>query len=240
MMYAASARSFRGPRHLAAGRASVTRPVAEGANDARGLVGDVNAASRAAPGSVEAPDAVDPAVDAASWIAAIAACADRTAYARLFRVYAPKIKGHLVARGAAAGVADELTQEVMLTVWRKAAQFDPRRGTAAGWLYAMTRNRLLNHVRDARYPLPEPEPDDARASERPDEQLAAAEQRLRLARALAELPLEQRAALGGSYFRGQTLQEHAAEQQVPLGTVKTRVRLALGRLRAILAGGGEP
>jgi RNA polymerase sigma-70 factor (ECF subfamily) len=227
-------------RRLVGRHASVVRPVREGTDDARGLVEDVKAPPVAPPVQTAAEAAADAANDAAAWIVAIATRADRTAYACLFRAYAPKIKGHLVARGAAAGIADELTQEVMLTVWRKAAQFDASRGTAAGWLFAITRNRLVNHVRDARYPLPELEADDARAPERPDDQLAAAEQRQRLARALAALPPEQRAVLGSAYFRGQTLQEHAAEQQLPLGTVKTRVRLALGRLRAILAGGGEP
>lgn len=240
-------------RRLAWGRGSVSRPVRAGGKDARGLGNDGAAAPRATLDPAASRPVLPPPDDAASeaaaseaasseaasWIAAIAARADRSAYARLFRLYAPKIKGHLVARGAAGGVADELTQEVMLIVWRKAGQFDPSRGTASGWLYTITRNRLLNHVRGARYPLPEPEPEEARAAERPDAQLEAAEERRRLAGALAELPPEQRAVLGGAYFRGQTLQEHAAEQNVPLGTVKTRVRLALGKLRGILAGGDE-
>jgi RNA polymerase sigma-70 factor (ECF subfamily) len=182
---------------------------------------------------------VDDAADAALWLVAIAARADRAAFARLFRVYAPKVKGHLVARGAAVGVADELTQDVMLTVWRKAAQFDPGKGTVAAWLYTITRNRLFNHLRDARYPQPEPETDASAddAAARPDEQLAFAERRARLARALHQLPPEQHAVLRDAYWRGQTLKEHADEQHLPLGTVKTRVRLALTHLRTILGGG---
>jgi RNA polymerase sigma-70 factor (ECF subfamily) len=176
--------------------------------------------------------------DAAAWVAAIATGADRAAFARLFRLYGPKVKGQLLARGTTAGVADELTQDVMLTVWRKAAQFDPDKGTVSAWLYTITRNRLFNHLRDARYPQPEPE-DPADGAAPPDEQLASAEQRTRLARALDALPPEQHAVLRDAYWRGQTLQEHANEQRLPLGTVKTRVRLALGHLRAILTGGDE-
>ncbi|HEX4406005.1 MAG TPA: sigma-70 family RNA polymerase sigma factor, partial [Polyangia bacterium] len=122
-------------------------------------------------------------------------------------MYAPKVKGHLVARGAAVGVAEELTQDVMLTVWRKAAQFDPDKGTVAAWLYTITRNRLFNHLRDARYPQPELEVDasaDAAAA-RPDERLASAERGARLARALRQLPPEQHAVLRDAYWRGQTL-----------------------------------
>lgn len=191
----------------------------------------------------EGTDAGDvAAADAAAWLAAIAESGDRASFARLFRLYAPKVKGHLMARGAAAGAADELTQDVMLTVWRKAAQFDPSKGTVAGWLFAITRNRFINHLRDARYPQPEAEveaPAEADTSERPDEQLALAERRARLVRALASLAPEQHAVLQGAYWRGQTLQEHADEQRLPLGTVKTRVRLALGHLRALLAGGND-
>ena len=78
---------------------------------------------------------------------AVAVHADRDAFARLFTRYAPKVKAHLVARGAPAGVADELTQDVMLLVWRKAALFDARKGSLITWLYTISRNCLLNHVR---------------------------------------------------------------------------------------------
>jgi RNA polymerase sigma-70 factor (ECF subfamily) len=213
-------------------RASVSRAVRAGDEGADAANGD----ARRSAGDAASP--VDDAAEAATWLVAIAARADRVAFARLFGVYAPKVKGHLIARGAAVGVADELTQDVMLTVWRKAAQFDPSRGTAAAWLYTITRNRLFNHLRDARYPQPELEA-EASAEDlaaRPDEQLASAERRARLARALHELPPEQHAVLRDAYWRGQTLQEHADEQRLPLGTVKTRVRLALAHLRTILGG----
>jgi RNA polymerase sigma-70 factor, ECF subfamily len=235
MVHAVTNLRFDAVAPRARSRASVARAVREGANDARTL----------APAAVSPPAAgAEPeasASDVTSWIAAIAAHADRTAFGRLFRLYAPKVKGQLMARGAAAGVADELTQDVMLTVWRKAAQFDASKGTPAGWLYAITRNRLLNHVRDAGYPQPERELDEATVADAapgPDEELAWERQREHLARAIDSLPSEQAAVLRGAYWRGQTLQECADEQRLPLGTVKTRVRLALGRLRAIL--GGEP
>jgi RNA polymerase sigma-70 factor (ECF subfamily) len=217
-------------------RASVPRAVRAGDE---GADATKNAGDEAHRTVGEVVSSLDDAAEAVTWLVAIAARADRAAFARLFRVYAPKVKGHLVARGAAVGVADELTQDVMLTVWRKAAQFDPSKGTVAAWLYTITRNRLFNHLRDARYPQPELEADASAddAAARPDEQLAFAERRARLARALHQLPPEQHAVLRDAYWRGQTLQEHADEQHLPLGTVKTRVRLALAHLRAILGGG---
>lgn len=171
-------------------------------------------------------------------MAAIAARGDRAAFGLLFQRYAPKIKAHLVARGAATGAADELTQEVMLIVWRKAGLYDPSRGSIAAWLYTISRNFLFNQARADRrrrlestsemeFPEAEPPPTSEQA-------VLAVEQRRALAASLAALPPEQREVLEGAYWRGQTLQECADERQLPLGTVKTRVRLALARLRGLM------
>ncbi|HEY4393603.1 MAG TPA: sigma-70 family RNA polymerase sigma factor [Polyangia bacterium] len=179
-------------------------------------------------------------VDEAAWLEAIATRADRAAFAQLFRRYAPKIKAHLRARGAAGAAADELTQEVMLVVWRKARLYDPARGSVAAWLYTISRNSLVNQARTARRRPDEaaladafPEPDPPPTSE---QALMAAQLRQSLAGSLSELPPEQREILEGAYWRGQTLQECAVERQIPLGTVKTRVRLALERLRGLMNG----
>jgi len=172
-------------------------------------------------------------------MAAIAARGDRAAFAQLFRRYAPKIKAHLLARGAAAGAADELTQEVMLIVWRKAGLYDASRGSVAAWLYTISRNFLFHTTRAERrrkeesttaqsaFPEPGPPPTSEQA-------LLAAEEGRALTVSLAQLPAEQREILEGAYWRGQTLQACAEERQLPLGTVKTRVRLALERLRGLM------
>ena len=112
------------------------------------------AAGRSQPGSSRGLHAtvlraVDDRVEDEALMTAVAVRADREAFGRLFGRYAPKVKAHLVARGAPAGVADELTQEVMLIVWRKAALFDAGKGSLVTWLYTISRNCLLNHVRAA-------------------------------------------------------------------------------------------
>lgn len=166
---------------------------------------------------------------------AVAERADRQAFATVFRRYAPRVKAHLVARGAPSGVADELTQEAMLLVWRKAALFDAARGSLATWLFTISRNCLLNHVRRAGRPLPEDEL--VPAQELPpdtEEQLMGAQASRRVAASVERLPPEQRAILMGAYWKGQTLQECAEEAQIPVGTAKTRVRLALARLRELI------
>jgi RNA polymerase sigma-70 factor (ECF subfamily) len=170
-------------------------------------------------------------------MAAIAARGDRAAFAQLFRRYAPKVKAHLLARGAAAGAADELTQEVMLIVWRKAGLYDASRGSVAAWLYTISRNFLFHSSRGERRkaePAMEISLPEAAPPPTSEQALLAAEQGRALSASLAQLPPEQREILEGAYWRGQTLQECAEERQLPLGTVKTRVRLALERLRGLM------
>jgi RNA polymerase sigma-70 factor (ECF subfamily) len=180
---------------------------------------------------------VDDRVDDAALMVAIAGRADKAAFAQLFRRYAPKVKAHLVARGAVGGVADELTQEVMLLLWRKAALFDAGRGSLVTWLYTISRNRLLNHLRQAdRGDVALDGPDEAAPPPTTEQQLLAAERARAVTLSIERLPPEQREVLLGAYWNGQTLQECATEREIPLGTVKTRVRLALARLRELLTG----
>jgi RNA polymerase sigma-70 factor, ECF subfamily len=169
--------------------------------------------------------------DAAALVEAIAARRDRAAFSRLFELFAPRVKGQLMARGASAATADELTQEVMLSVWRKAAQFDRAKGLVSTWLFVIARNAFLSHHRRHRWPEPDALADATAAAPTPDALLLSAEGHHHLREALGALPTEQRQAIDGAYYRGRTLSELAEEQGLPLGTVKTRVRLALARLR---------
>lgn len=178
--------------------------------------------------------------EAEALLLAVAQRRDRVAYARFFGWYAPRVKGQLLAAGASAATADELVQEVMLRVWRKAEQFDPARGAVGTWLYAMTRNTWINHTR-GRHPgesiLEDAEVDEsmpARDDVDPEASARDAEWRTALRGALASLPAEQIDVLRGACFSGHSLREVADETKVPLGTVKTRVRLALERLRGML------
>ena len=166
---------------------------------------------------------------------------DRDAFGRLFRAYAPKVKGHLLAKGAPRAAADELVQEVFLSIWRKADQFDAQRGSAAAWIFTLARNAFIDRIR--RETRPEVDPQDplfvASGAEAlpPDSRMAAEEERHALRVALAALPPEQREVMQRAYFAGRSLSEIASEQSVPLGTIKTRARLALARLRQKLVGG---
>ncbi|MBE9607206.1 sigma-70 family RNA polymerase sigma factor [Acetobacteraceae bacterium H6797] len=165
-------------------------------------------------------------------IVAIAQRRDRQAFAALFRAYAPRLKAWLRRAGTDAAQAEEIAQEAMLTVWRKAELYDPARAQPAAWIFTIARNQRIDALRRSRLALPEPEEgDDAPLA---DAMLVAEEQALRLRAAMAALPPEQAEALRLAYFEEFTHSRLETALGVPLGTVKSRLRLALTRLRAAL------
>jgi RNA polymerase sigma-70 factor (ECF subfamily) len=183
----------------------------------------------------------DQGVDGNHLLGAIAATRDRTAFSQLFRHYAPRLKAHLVGRGVADQLAEEIVQEVMLSAWRRAELFDPLRGSASSWLFAMVRNALIDRVRRERRPEPAPAPEELEPSAAcPEHALLTQEGCRALQRALLRLPPEQATVLRDAYFRGQSMSEIARARNLPLGTVKTRTRLALDRLRGEMTSGEEP
>lgn len=136
------------------------------------------------------------------------------------------------------GEAEEVVQETFLQVWRQARRFDARRGGATTWIVTIARSRAIDRLRargaaDRAVASVRAEPVEATAPS-PVEAAEQAELRRKVADALAELPTEQRRALELAYFRGLSQAEIAAELGDPLGTVKTRVRLGLGKLAALL------
>jgi RNA polymerase sigma-70 factor, ECF subfamily len=174
--------------------------------------------------------------NAAGWIKAIAAGQDRAAFAALFEFYAPRIKTMLTRLGAAADSAEDVAQETLLTVWRKAAHYDPARASTSAWIFTIARNLRIDRLRGdqrakiyASYEVVEPE-----APERPDSALSALERDERVRLALAQLSAEQVRVVQLSFFEGRAHGDIATLLDLPLGTVKSRVRLAMARLRTLL------
>jgi RNA polymerase sigma-70 factor (ECF subfamily) len=169
-------------------------------------------------------------------IGRIASRADRAAFAELFRLFAPRLKSYLMRQGCDFAVAEDLMQETMVMVWRRAASFDATRASAATWLFTIARNKRIDSLRRQRRPaidLDDPAlvPDPAPSAEEP---VLANERGRRLAEALATLPAEQAALIRLAYFDDRAQSEIAAETRLPLGTVKSRLRLALVKLRRAL------
>jgi RNA polymerase sigma-70 factor (ECF subfamily) len=169
-------------------------------------------------------------------IGAVAARQDRRAFAALFEFYVPRIKTLLVRMGATAEVAEDIAQETLLTVWRKAAYYDPNRASASAWIYAIARNLRIDRLRrdqrsrlHALYELVE-----AEGPERPDELLDDVERDHRVRFALEQLSDEQLRVVQLAFFGGRAHGAIAALLDIPLGTVKSRLRLAMSRLREFL------
>ncbi len=168
------------------------------------------------------------------WVACMALirdAADEAAFARLFGHFAPRVKAFLMRSGADAALAEEVAQDVMATLWRKAHLFDPTRASVATWIFTIARNRRIDALRRARRPEPEdlpwgpePEPDQTEA-------LALQQESAALGRALATLPDKQRVLIEKAYFGDLSHSEIAEQTGLPLGTIKSRIRLALDRLR---------
>jgi RNA polymerase sigma-70 factor (ECF subfamily) len=160
---------------------------------------------------------------------------DRAAFAALFRHFAPRVKGFLMKSGASATLAEECAQDVMAVLWQKAHLFDPARASVATWVFTIARNRRIDALRRARRPEPEdlpwgpePEPDQAEVYE-------AQQETERLGAALASLPEKQRVLVERAFYGEMSHSELAAETGLPLGTIKSRIRLALDRLRQRLS-----
>lgn len=156
---------------------------------------------------------------------------DKDAFAALFRHFAPRIKGFLMKSGASASLAEECAQDVMATLWQKSHLFDPSRASAATWVYTIARNRRIDALRKSRRPEPEDLPWGPEAEPDQHDALELSQETDRLGEALALLPQKQRELIERAYFGDLSHSEIAAETGLPLGTIKSRIRLALERLR---------
>lgn len=171
-------------------------------------------------------------------IVAVARRQDREAFGRLFRFYAPRVKAYLRRLGAGDEVAEDLAQEVMIAVWHRAGQFDRAKASLSTWVYTIARNKRIDTIRRERRPEHEAiDPDrDGVEAPRGDRHTEAEQVRREVQRAIGELPEEQAQLLRIFYFEDKTHSVIADELGLPLGTVKSRLRLALGKLRATLGG----
>jgi RNA polymerase sigma-70 factor (ECF subfamily) len=161
---------------------------------------------------------------------------DADAVARLYDRHAPRLLGVAYRILGESGEAEEVVQEVFLHAWRAASSFDPFRGSVLAWLIVATRSRSIDRIRTRKSSISRDEtgrdPLAVLPAEGDVEEEAASRQWETICRAaIGELPAEQRHALELAFFEGLTHQEIAARTATPLGTVKTRIRLGLMKLR---------
>lgn len=217
---------------------SARRQVFEGGSPVRRRVGSLSVVARD-------PDhhPMPTSEELTSLLLAVAAQRDRPAFAALFKHFAPRLKAFLMRSGTPAELAEELAQETMVCVWRKAPSFDPDRARVSTWVFTIARNLRIDwHRRGQEDQTVSLEIDglgDSHAAmvdsdAPPDEQVHLAQREHRVRQALAHLPAEQLAVLQRSFYDGQAHAHIAEELGIPLGTVKSRIRLAVGQLRRLL------
>lgn len=173
--------------------------------------------------------------DEAALLGRIAA-GDRLAFQAFYELYAGKVLAYVRMLSRDSGAAEDVVQEVFLAVFRKAASYRPERGDVAGWLYTITRNKLVDLWR-RREPGSEVDPDFDLARLAEEQRGPSSEMKLSLRQVLAELSEDQRRAVELAYFGGLTYEETAERLNLPLGTLKSRIRAGLMKMRARLSNG---
>lgn len=164
----------------------------------------------------------------------IAQAGDQMAFAALFAHFAPRVKAYLIKSGSNPAMAEDCAQDVMATVWHKAGQFDPARASVATWVFSIARNRRIDILRKARRPEPEDLPWGPEDEPDTADVYALQQDHARLGAALKTLPAAQRELIEKAYFGDLSHTEIAGATGLPLGTIKSRIRLALDKLRQAL------
>ena len=158
---------------------------------------------------------------------------NKHAFAEIFQYYAPRVKSYMIKLGCVDEMGEELAQQTLLQVWRKAQLYDPKKAAASTWIFRIARNiridmlRKQKHFFDADFDLSsiEDDQDDAELT------INREQENQRLALALTELPIDQADIIRLSFYDGLSHSEIAKKLKIPLGTVKSRIRLAFARLR---------
>ncbi len=171
-------------------------------------------------------------------IGRIASFKDKTAFSELFKLVGPRIKGYLMKLGSSDVAAEDLLQEVMLTVWRKSETFDRSKAAVSTWLFTIARNKRIDMLRKEIRPQLDPldpmlSPNQEAAA---DDIYGSNQEAMKISKAIEQLPTDQAVLIKMTYYEDKSHSIIADELKMPLGTVKSRIRLASTRLRKLLEG----
>ena len=156
---------------------------------------------------------------------------DQSSFIALFRHFAPRVKTYLIRCGGTPDQAEDAMQEAMAAVWRKADLFDPSKASASTWIFRIARNKQLDAIRKLQRPEPEDLPWAGIEEFDPAEEVGLAQEQERLRKAVKSLPPKQLEMVERAFYGELSHSEIADLTSLPLGTIKSRIRLALQRLR---------
>lgn len=158
---------------------------------------------------------------------------DKNAFKALFDYFAPRLKSYLINLGLTGEKAEDVAQDVMITLWQKASQFNPEKAKVSTWIFRIARNRHIDLIRKQKYP--EVNADDHMgdmvAPEKTDQPLEGAQTANLIQRAMSKLKSDQQDVIKLSFFEELSHSEIAERLELPLGTVKSRIRTAFQTLR---------
>lgn len=163
----------------------------------------------------------------------VAQSRDIEAFRKLFELYGPRVKSYMMRQGADATTAEDLAQETLLTVWRKAGLYSDEKGSATTWIFTIARNLRIDRLRRevSWQPLPENRDEEASDAPDPETEVSERERRDKVRAVLATLPPDQSEVVNLSYVEGLSHSEIAERLGLPLGTVKSRMRLAYQKVK---------
>ena len=164
------------------------------------------------------------------WLIDVRDNRNETAFRKLFDHLAPKLSGYLQKRGLSKSQAEDILQDAFVAIWQKAHQFDAGRANASAWIYQIARNKMIDHLRGEPMPLPD-ESDAPSDEEGPENAMIMQSEIAQLQQALSKLNSDQKALIELSFLQEKSHQEIMAQLNIPLGTIKSRIRLGLEKLR---------
>jgi len=184
---------------------------------------------------IQAPDtALKPSnQQAVEWLREVATDRDRNAFEQLYGHFAPRIKAYMMRQGADAASADDLAQETMVKIWRKAGQYDPAKAAPAAWIFRVARNLQIDRRRRQNFHEVALTTEADRVDQSAGGHERATERRDadKLRELIQTLPADQLDVVRLAFFEGLTHSEIGQRMSIPIGTVKSRLRLAFGKLR---------
>ncbi len=159
---------------------------------------------------------------------------DKQSFIRLFDYYAPRLKSFLMRGGYAGELAEELMQETLLTVWHNADKYNPDKAQPGTWIYTIARNKKIDYLRKKQKNTPHPDDLYDTSQDLPIDRVAEKQTSDEILKELANLPEEQAKLLISAFYEDKTHAEIAEQNKLPLGTVKSRIRLGLQKMKEAL------